>query len=245
MVHLHTGKGENVVSCSAQNLDDVKALLMHGALNHETAAAAIEAACAAHSDAAVGSGDQLAALEVLEQCSQLEAGAAAMCAPSSRGCETLLTVSVRAQKHSAHQLSAIAGLANMAAGSQHARLTMVHMGVTEVLLSLTSDPELMGTEHQRPALIALVNLACERSNLSAMAQAGTLDVVLMLLSTPAIADSDLCVLVLNLLLAFTVAGPEAVDFLLQRGVPISLIHFFMTRPALEQHANAEQVMSHQ
>jgi hypothetical protein len=105
---------------------------------------------------------------------------------------------------------------------------MVKMGVTEVLLSLISDPELMGAEHQHPALLALVNLACEPSNLPAMTQAGTLDVMMMLLTTPAVADSDLCVFVLNLLLAYTGAGTDALDALLQSGISISLIYYFIT-----------------
>ena len=107
-------------------------------------------------------------------------------------------------------------------------LQMVKMGVTEVLLSLISDPELMGAEHQHPALLALVNLACEPSNLPAMTQAGTLDVMMMLLTTPAVADSDLCVFVLNLLLAYTGAGTDALDALLQSGISISLIYYFIT-----------------
>jgi hypothetical protein len=105
---------------------------------------------------------------------------------------------------------------------------MVKMGVTEVLLSLISDPELMGAEHQHPALLALVNLACEPSNLPAMTQAGTLDVMMMLLTAPAVADSDLCVFVLNLLLAYTGAGTDALDALLQSGISISLIYYFIT-----------------
>jgi len=119
---------------------------------------------------------------------------------------------------------------------------MVKMGVTEVLLSLVSDPELMGAEHQRPALLALVNLACEPSNLPAMTQAGTLDVLIMLLTVPAVADSDLCVLILNLLLAYTGAGTDALNTLLQSDVPISLIHFFITH-ATPPHTNEEQATS--
>jgi hypothetical protein len=111
---------------------------------------------------------------------------------------------------------------------------MVKMGVTEVLLSLISDPELMGAEHQHPALLALVNLACEPSNLPAMTQAGTLDVMMMLLTAPAVADSELCMLVLNLLLAYTGAGTDALDALLQSGISISLIYYFITHP----HAHA-------
>jgi len=240
--HCHA-HAEQMSQAVCQKLSDVTALLTAGELNQANAMGAIAVACAVASASEAGSADQLTALEVLEQCSQLEAGAAAMFASS--GCELLLSASVRAAKHSAHQLSAIASLANTAAaGGQEVRIAMVQMGATEVLLSLTSDPELMGQEHQRPALIALANLACEPSNLCAMAQAGTLDVSVMLLSTPAIVNSDLCELVLNLFLAFTVAGPGATDMMMQSGVPISLIHFFMTRPALEQNAaSAMQVTS--
>ena len=105
---------------------------------------------------------------------------------------------------------------------------MAQIGVIEVLLSLASDPDLLGSEHQRPAMLALVNLACEHKNLTAMTQAGTLDVIVMLLATPAVADSDQCLLVLKLLLAYTAADPQSVDSILLNGLPVSLIHFFMT-----------------
>jgi hypothetical protein len=218
----------NPATLLCETLEDVKALLANGELSEATARSVVGCAFAMFQTSEAGSVDQLAALEVLEECSAVVAGAQAMYF-TSNVCELLLTVAVE-QKHSAHQIAAIAAIANISASSSEARLALVQMGVTELLLSLASDPELMGTEPQHPALISLTNLACERSNLFVMAEAGTLDIIMMLLSTPAVTDSDLCVLVLNLLLAFTVAGPEALVLLQQHEVSISVMHLFMTRP---------------
>jgi len=207
------------------DLDDVR-VLANGELDAETAALVVETACAAAAAAEAGGSEKLEALEVLEQCSQTEAGAEAL-THSQLACEVLLTAAVRSPKQSMHQLSAVAALANVAAASSEARLTMVRMGATEVLLSLTSDPELMCTEHQRPTLLALQNLACEACILPGMAQAGVLNVAVMLLAAPVFAESDLCIHMLNVILAYTVAGREALDLLVEHRVPISLVHFFM------------------
>jgi hypothetical protein len=209
-------------------LDRTRLLLDTDQLDSASAGAAVEGVCAAAAAAAAGSDEQLAALEVLEQCSHTNPGAEAL-SRSQLGCEVLLEAAVRSPKQSVHQLAAVAALANVAAASSGARLAMVRMGFTEVLLSLTSDPELLCTEIQRPTLLALQNLACEPKNLPAMTQAGTLGVAVMLLAAPAFAETDVCVHVLNVILAYTVAGRDALALLLEHGVPISLVHFFMTR----------------
>ena len=103
------------------DMDDVKSLLTNGELNAATASSAIECVCRQITQASSGSAEELDALEVLEQCSLEVDGAEALCT-AAHGCEVLLTVAVRAQKQSAHQLSALASIANMSAACSKVRL---------------------------------------------------------------------------------------------------------------------------
>ena len=106
------------------DLDDVKALLAAGGLGDAAAArGAVDCCCAKIALAADGSAEQLAALEVLEQCLVADEGAMVLAA-SSQGCELLLTLSVHAERQSPHQLSALASIANLSAACRDVRATV-------------------------------------------------------------------------------------------------------------------------
>jgi hypothetical protein len=114
-----------------QDLGDVKAEA--GGLGNAAAArGAIECACRKIAQAEDGSADQLAALEVLEQCLVSDEGAAMAMSASSEGYELLLTLSVRAEKQSPHQLSALSCIANLSAACSDVRVT-VHKQRTHTL----------------------------------------------------------------------------------------------------------------
>ncbi len=106
-----------------QDVADVKAMLETGGLGNAAAArGTIECACRKIAQAEDGSADQLAALEVLEQCLVADEGLAMAMSASSY--ELLLTLSVRAEKQSPHQLSALSCIANLSAACSDVRVTV-------------------------------------------------------------------------------------------------------------------------
>lgn len=141
-----------------QDLGDVKAMLETGGLgNAATARGAIECACRKIAQAEDGSTDQLAALEALEQCLVADEGVAMAMSASSEGYELLLTLSVRAEKQSPHQLSALSCIANLSAASSEVRVTVTQAAHAHTLLCVCKRVSLRVCTHAcavvRPVVI--------------------------------------------------------------------------------------------
>eukprot|EP00286_Rhodomonas_abbreviata_P025010 CAMPEP_0181309988 /NCGR_PEP_ID=MMETSP1101-20121128/12326_1 /TAXON_ID=46948 /ORGANISM="Rhodomonas abbreviata, Strain Caron Lab Isolate" /LENGTH=615 /DNA_ID=CAMNT_0023416547 /DNA_START=23 /DNA_END=1870 /DNA_ORIENTATION=+ len=132
--------------------------------------------------------------------------------------DTVLSAIGSTPKQSLQQLAALSCVANLSARSPLLRQELVNRDATKALLSITSANDMKGTEHQRPALIALINLSIEQANKATMIEQGLVEAMLDIVASEELKGMDAPVFALNVLLSLSGSPPEVVAMVLEKGL---------------------------
>lgn len=187
--------------------------------------------------------DQLAGLQAIEFLGKMAPGADELIM-ETEAVDAIVDSVGSSPKKSTRQLTALSAIANLSCRSAPLRQVMVDKGATEALLSIATANDMKGEEHQKPALIGLVNLSIDPLNKPKMIAKGLVEAMLALSGAEDMKGTDIQIFALNVLLSLSASPPEEKAEVLAKGtVPVAIGLAFMKEGASEsRHITALQIL---